>query len=79
VERLDTSQENADCYDVTNQDQEEKEDKETEEISVDKEEGEATGETSKVQEMMVLPLMHKLPKSLDRNPPTNHKSMRYKQ
>jgi hypothetical protein len=72
-------QENADHHNGTNKGQEEKKDKETEETSVDREEEEATGETSKVQGTTALPPIHELLKFPDRNQPTNHKSMHYEQ
>jgi hypothetical protein len=67
-------QENVDHHDGINKGQGEEEDKEIEEISVDKEDEEATGETSKDQETMVFPPTHKLPRFLDKNQPMNHKS-----
>jgi hypothetical protein len=58
--------------DATNK--EEAGDKETEETFAGREEEGVTGETSKDQETMVFLPMHELPKLLDRNQPTNHKS-----
>jgi hypothetical protein len=71
--------ENADHHNELNKGQEEKEDKGTEETSVDREEEEATGETFKTQEMTVFLPTHELPKFPDRNQPTNHRSMHYEQ
>jgi hypothetical protein len=79
VEKQDTLRENADHHNGINKDQEEKEDKKTEGTSVDREEEETTGETFKDQGTTASPPMHELPKFLDKNRHTNHKSMHYEQ
>jgi hypothetical protein len=65
--KLDTLHENADHCNKINKRPEEVEDKEIEETSAGREEGESTGETSKIQETMVLPLIHEPWKLLGKN------------